>query len=103
MRQNPGVLSNTVGRMEETDKNLYFENMAGMLNKNLQKHSPIGVHQNSCSTNMQQIYRKTPMWKCDFNKVAMKTCLQNTFFEKYLWQTAMMLSNVCLSKLPPPS
>ena len=26
----------------------------------------------SCSKNMQQIYRRTPMGKCDFNKVAMQ-------------------------------
>ena len=25
---------------------------------------------NRCSENMQQIYRRTPMQKCDFNKVA---------------------------------
>ena len=25
-----------------------------------------------CSENMQQIYRKTPMPKCDFNKVALQ-------------------------------
>ena len=46
--------------------------MASMLNKNLQNHSPTGVRQNSCSANMQQIYRRTTTWKCDFNKVAMQ-------------------------------
>ena len=30
----------------------------------------IGVLKKSCSENMQQIYRRAPMPKCDFNKVA---------------------------------
>ena len=29
-----------------------------------------GVLRKSCSENMQQIYRRTPVPKCDFNKVA---------------------------------
>ena len=29
-----------------------------------------GVLRKSCFENMQQIYRRTPMSKCDFNKVA---------------------------------
>ena len=29
-----------------------------------------GVPRERCSENMQQIYRRSPMWKCDFNKVA---------------------------------
>ena len=31
-----------------------------------------GVLKKSCSENMQQIYRRTPMAKCDFNKVAVQ-------------------------------
>ena len=34
-----------------------------------QKQSPRGVPRKRCSENMQQIYRRTPMPKCDFNKV----------------------------------
>ena len=34
-----------------------------------QKQSPRGVPRKRCSENMQQIYRRTPMSKCDFNKV----------------------------------
>ena len=34
-----------------------------------QKQSFIVVLRKSCSENMQQIYSKTPMQKCDFNKV----------------------------------
>ena len=29
-----------------------------------------GVLKKRCSENMQEIYRRTPMPKCDFNKVA---------------------------------
>ena len=36
----------------------------------IQKQSPTGVLKKRCSGNMQQIYRRTPMPKCDFNKVA---------------------------------
>ena len=36
----------------------------------LQKQPPRGVPMKMCSENIQQIYRRTPMPKCDFNKVA---------------------------------
>ena len=36
-----------------------------------QKQPPRGVLRKRCSENMQQIYRTTPMLKCDFNKVAL--------------------------------
>ena len=35
----------------------------------LQKQPPRGILEKRCSENMQQIYRRTPMPKCDFNKV----------------------------------
>ena len=35
-----------------------------------QAHLFRGVLSTSCSENMQQIYKRTPMPKCDFNKVA---------------------------------
>ena len=34
------------------------------------KHPFRGFLRRRCSENMQQIYRKTPMSKCNFNKVA---------------------------------
>ena len=42
-----------------------------------------------CSENMQQIYRRTPMPKCDFNKVALQLTayFQNIFSEEHLWRT----------------
>ena len=35
-----------------------------------EKQPPRGVLKKRCSENMQQTYRRTPMPKCDFNKVA---------------------------------
>ena len=53
-----------------------------------------GVLKKSCSENMLQIYRRTPMPKCDFNKVVSKHLFQeqldgrqNTFF-KNSWTAA---------------
>ena len=56
------------------------------------------------SENMQQIYRRAPMWKCDFNRVALQlywnhtsvsvfSCkfaayFQSTFSEEHLWRAA---------------
>ena len=37
----------------------------------IQKQPPRGVPRKSYSENMQQIYRRTPMPKCNFNKVAL--------------------------------
>ena len=36
------------------------------------KQPPKGVLRKRCSENMQQIYRRTPIPKCDFNKVALR-------------------------------
>ena len=36
----------------------------------LPKQPSVGVLMKSCPENMQQIYRRTPMPKCDFNNVA---------------------------------
>ena len=38
----------------------------------LQKKTSGGVFRKSCSENIQQIYRRTPMQKCDFNKAALQ-------------------------------
>ena len=43
-----------------------------MFDKDLsQKQPPRGVVKRRYAENMQQIFRRTPMPKCDFNKVAM--------------------------------
>ena len=36
----------------------------------IQKQPPRGFRRKRCSENMQQIYRRIPMPRCDFNKVA---------------------------------
>ena len=62
-----------------------------------------------CSENMQQFYRRTPIPKCDFNKVVKQlywdhtstwvlcskfaAYCQNTFPYKHLWTAASVLSN----------
>ena len=38
----------------------------------VQKQPPRGVSRKRCSENMPQIYWRTPMPKCDFNKVALQ-------------------------------
>ena len=38
----------------------------------MQKQSPRGVFKKRRSENMQQIYRRTPLPKCNFNKVALQ-------------------------------
>ena len=46
---------------------------------NLQKQPFRGILMKRCSENMQQIYRRTRMLKCDFNKVAL---------QEHLWRAA---------------
>ena len=46
---------------------------------NSQKQPPSGVLRKRYSENMQQIYRRTPMPKCDFNKIC-KIFLLNSDF-----------------------
>ena len=46
------------------------------------KQPPRGVLKKRCSENMQQIYRRTSMPKCDFNKVAKHdtfVCMANIY------------------------
>ena len=38
----------------------------------LQKQPSRGVFRKKCAENMQQLYRRTPMPKCDFNKVPLQ-------------------------------
>ena len=43
-----------------------------------QKQPSRSVPRKTCSENMQQIYRRTPIPKCDFNKVALQRCWNHT-------------------------
>ena len=45
----------------------------------MQKQPPRGVPRKRCSENMQQIYRRTPMPKRDFNKVALQHTSKSSF------------------------
>ena len=71
--------------LKETKYSCYWKKKA-LLRDNIYKHAGFGfrvfcscsfqkqpfrgVLRKSCSENMQQIYRRTPMLKCDFNKFA---------------------------------
>ena len=51
-------------------KTPFFQNTSGRLLLHAEQKQPFtGVLIKRCSENMQQIYRKTPMPKCEFNKV----------------------------------
>ena len=47
-------------------------------NVNLSQAAPMGVVIKRCSENMQQIYRKTPMPKCVFDKVVLQIYSNHT-------------------------
>ena len=57
-----------------------------------QKQPSRGALRKRCSENMQQIYRRTPMRKCDFNKVAKQIAeyFQNTFSQEHPWTAAFI-------------
>ena len=57
-----------------------------------QKQPSRGVLRKSCSENMQQIYRRTHMPKCDFalrhaySPIKLAAYFQNTFSQEHLWR-----------------
>ena len=77
------------------------QKMTHRLSLEIQKQSPRGILEKRCCENMQQIYRRTPMPKCDFDKVALQLCtstwvisckfaayFQNNFSQEHLWVVA---------------
>ena len=60
----------TKGTFQLLNKNLNFIPTPKVYNQHKQKQPPRGVPKKRCSENMQQIYRRTLMPRCDFNKVA---------------------------------
>ena len=62
----------------------------------IQKQPPRGVFRQRCSENMQQIYRRTPKPKCDFNKVAK----QNKFIEITLWHGCSLINLLHIFRTP---
>ena len=78
---------------ETLNKNVEMINMIYLWKKNLhlkrkkvsravsikiQKQPSRGALRKRCSENMQQIYRRTSMPKCDFNKVTKQICWNHT-------------------------
>ena len=52
---------------------LHFDYICSAWYSNLQKQPSRGVLKKRCSENMQKIYRKTPMPKCDLKEVSNRT------------------------------
>ena len=65
-----------------SDISVLAETYSELINKQIKilaKNSPpSGVLRKKCSKNVQKIYSRTHMWKCDFNKVA-ATLLKSHF------------------------
>ena len=75
----------------------------------IQTQISIGVLIKMCSENMQQIYRRRPIPKCDFNKIAKQlywngnlagvfcykfaAYFQNTFSLEHLWRATSVVLN----------
>ena len=58
-------------------RNKQISKISGLVYHNLislHQQPSRGVLRKTCSENMQQIYGRTPMLKCDFNKVALHGC-----------------------------
>ena len=56
----------------------YISNMCEIV-LHFKRQPPKGVLVKAFSENMQQNYRRTPMGKCDFNKVALQLCRNHIF------------------------
>ena len=69
----PGVSRQEIAISHEGFELLtYFSYVGGHLFLKLEKQPPRGVPRKRCSENMQQIYLRTPMPKCHFNKNALQ-------------------------------
>ena len=66
----------------------------------LQKQTLRGVLRKRCSENMQQVYRKTPMPKCNFNKVAKATLLKLHFGMGVLLKIGCIFSEPLFLRTP---
>ena len=61
----------------------------------VQKQLPRGVLSKGYSENMQQIYRRTPIPKCDFNKVAFSNFIEiNTSGWVFYYKFAACFQNI---------
>ena len=64
-----------------------------------QKHSSRGVLEKRCSENMQQIYRRTPMPKSDFNNVAKQLHWNHIFSTLFFPEHLRRAASECLKDL----
>ena len=53
-----------------------------------------GLLRKRCSENIQQIYRRTPIMKCDYNKVAMRLCCSQKFSTRFF--TSFSVVGTCI-------
>ena len=70
----PGLYAPHFPSLAYDTQSTFFPSVTYLVFK-CQKQPSKSVLRKSCSENMQQIYRKRPMPKCDFNKVALQSCL----------------------------
>ena len=66
----------------------------------LQKHPSRGVFRKRCSENIQQTYRRKPMLKCDFNKVAKQLYLNHTSAWMFSCKFAAHFPNIFFLRTP---
>ena len=69
----------------------------GMLSKETQKQPSRGVLRKRCSENMQQIYSRTPILKCDFTFTEEVLNGKRHFFVQ--WKSVMRLNVIMFSWL----
>ena len=79
----PGLLTGNFGGVcfQYTSYKWYIgqlESIKKSSNKDVQKQPSRGVLKKRCSENMQQIYWRTPMPKCNFNKVGLQLYRNHT-------------------------
>ena len=67
-----------------------------MLTAHLQKQPSRGAFWKRCPENMQQIYKRTPMPKCDFNKVALQLYWNQTSACVFSCKVASCFQNTVL-------
>ena len=63
--------------------------------KEIQKQPPRGVPRKRCFENMQQMYRRTPMPKCSFNKVAKQLYWNHSSSWVFSCKFAVYFQNPC--------
>ena len=76
--------------------NNYFWNTTVFIVKQEDEQPSRGVFSKTCSENMQQIYRRTPIPKSDFNKIALQIYWNNTWARVFPCKFAAYIQNTFL-------